>query len=104
MVQRMADLDIPHLLSGKTPTWASKIACALLGIGLAVILRLIVDRITPGAAPYAFVYPAALLATLLGGWQAGVGTLVGTELLAWMFVVPKTGPQGTHTDLQVAAA
>jgi two-component sensor histidine kinase len=71
---------------------------------LAVVLRLIVERITPGAAPYAFVYPAALLATLLGGWQAGVGTLVGTELLAWMFVVPKTGPQGTHTDLQVAAA
>jgi two-component sensor histidine kinase len=100
----MADLDIPRLLSGKAPTWVSKIACAILGIGLAVVLRLIVERITPGAAPYAFVYPAALAATLLGGWQSGIGTLIGTELLAWMFVVPKTGPQGGHTDLQAAAA
>lgn len=104
LAQRTTDLDIPHLLSGKTPTWANKIASTLLGIGLAVVLRLVVERIAPGAAPYAFVYPAALLATLLGGWQSGIGTLVGTELLAWMFVVPKTGPQGGHTELQAAAA
>lgn len=104
MVQRMVDLDIPHLLSGSAPSWVSKSASVVLGIGLAVILRVIVERITPGAAPFAFVYPAALLATLLGGWQAGVGTLFGTELLAWMFVVPEAGPQGGHTSMQVAAA
>ena len=62
----MVDLDIPRLLSGLAPRWASKTACAILGIGLAVVLRLIVERITPGAAPFAFVYPAALLATLAG--------------------------------------
>ena len=100
----MAHLDIPRLLSGIAPTWASKTACAILGIGLAVLLRLIVERLTPGAAPFAFVYPAALVATLLGGWQAGIGTLFGTELLAWMFVVPKIGPQGGHTSLQAAGA
>lgn len=100
----MTELDIPRLLSGIAPSWVSKAGCAVLGIGLAVILRLIVDRIAPGAAPYAFVYPAALLATLLGGWQAGLGTLLGTELLAWMFVVPRTGPGGGHTELQAAAA
>ena len=100
----MTELDIPHLLSGIAPSWASKAGCAVLGIGLAVILRLIVDHITPGAAPYAFVYPAALLATLLGGWQAGLGTLLGTALLAWTFVVPKTGPLGGHSELQIAAA
>jgi two-component sensor histidine kinase len=102
--QRLADLDIPRLLWGLAPSWVIKAACAVLGIGLAVILRQIVERITPGAAPFAFVYPAALLATLLGGWQAGVGTLFGTELLAWMYVVPKAAPQGGHTSLQVAAA
>lgn len=98
----MVDLDIPRLLSGIAPRWVSKTACAILGIGLAVLLRFIVERITPGAAPYAFVYPAALMATLLGGWQAGIGTLAGTELLAWTFVVP--APQGGHTDQQIAAA
>ncbi|HXS05442.1 MAG TPA: sensor histidine kinase [Rhizomicrobium sp.] len=106
MVQRIADLDIPRRLSGVLPAWATKIGCAILGVGLAVVLRLIVDHVTPGAgaAPYAFVYPAALLATLLGGWQSGVGTLLATEWLAWIFVVPKSGPGGTHTDFQAAAA
>ncbi len=100
----MADLDIPHLLSGMVPRWAGKVASAILGIALAVLMRFIVEQITPGAAPFAFVYPAAILATLLGGWQAGIGTLAGTELLAWMFVVPRIGPQGGHTNQQAAAA
>ena len=103
-MQRIADLDIPRYLSGIAPGWASKIACALLGIGLAVVLRLIADRAVPGAAPYAFVYPAALAATLLGGWQSGVGTLLATEWLAWIFVVPKNGSDGGHSEIQVAAA
>jgi two-component sensor histidine kinase len=101
----MADLDIPRRLSGVAPGWAIRIGCAILGIGLAVVLRLLVDRLVPGAAaPYAFVYPAALLSTLLGGWQAGLGTLLATEWLAWIFVIPKSGPAGGHTDLQAAAA
>ena len=105
-MQRIADLDIPRRLSGIVPVWATKIGCTILGVGLAVVLRLIVDHVTPGAgaAPYAFVYPAALLATLLGGWQSGVGTLLITEWLAWIFVVPQTGPGGGHTELQAAAA
>ena len=98
----MVDLDIPRLLSGVAPRWASKTACAVLGIGLAVLLRFIVEQITPGAAPFAFVYPAALMATLLGGWQAGLGTLIGTEFLAWTFVVSR--PPGGHTEQQIAGA
>jgi len=47
----MADLDIPRLSSGLAPGWVSKAACAVLRIGLAVILRLIVERIMPGAVP-----------------------------------------------------
>lgn len=99
----MLDLDIPRLLSGIAPRWVSRTGCAVLGIGLAVLLRFIVEQISPGAAPFAFVYPAALMATLLGGWQAGIGTLAGTELLAWVFVVPK-GPGGVHTEQQIAGA
>lgn len=105
-MQGMVDLDIPRRVSGVAPAWAVQIGCTILGVGLAVILRLIVDGVTPeaGAAPYAFVYPASLLATLLGGWQSGVGTLLVTEWLAWIFVVPKTGGEGGHSGLQAAAA
>jgi two-component sensor histidine kinase len=68
-----------------------------------VVLRFIVERIAPGAEPFAFVYPAALMATLLGGWEAGIGTMVVSEFGAWVFVLPKEGPGGGHTPLQVAS-
>ena len=97
-------LDIPRLLSGIAPSWASKAACSLLGIGLAVVLRFLVEHVTPGAAPFAFVYPAALMATLLGGWEAGLGTMAVSEILAWVFVVPQAAPGGGHSSLQVASA
>ncbi|HEY5083375.1 MAG TPA: sensor histidine kinase [Rhizomicrobium sp.] len=103
MNQPVVVLDIPRLLSGIAPNWASKAACAILGIGLAVVLRLLTDHIVPGAAPFAFVYPAALMATLLGGWEAGVGTMAVSETLAWIFVMPKASPGGGHTSLQVAS-
>lgn len=104
MVHRIANLDIPGRLSGVAPGWAAKGACALLGVGLAVVLRGLTNLVAPGVAPYAFVYPAALLATLLGGWQAGTGTLALSCLLAWMFVVPRAIQAGGQMHYQMAAA
>src|ERR1044072_1699212 len=65
-------------------------------------MRLAVDLVAPGVAPFALVYPASLLATLLGGWQAGLGTLYFTQVLAWMFVMPTVG--GAHTEVQLISA
>ncbi|HUO02241.1 MAG TPA: histidine kinase dimerization/phosphoacceptor domain -containing protein [Rhizomicrobium sp.] len=104
MNQPVVALDIPRLLSGIAPNWASKSACAILGIGLAVVLRFVSDHIAPGAATFAFVYPAALMATLLGGWEAGMGTMAVSEALAWIFVMPSANPGGGHTPLQVTSA
>jgi two-component sensor histidine kinase len=104
MVHRIAKLDVPGRLAGTVPGWAAKAACAILGIGLAVVLRAVVDLVIPGVAPYAFIYPAALLATLLGGWQAGAATLLGSGLLAWMFVVPHAAQSGAPMNYRLAAA
>jgi two-component sensor histidine kinase len=104
VVHRIAHLDIPGRLSGVAPGWAVKGACALLGVGLAVALRALTNLVAPGVAPYAFVYPAALLATLLGGWQAGAGTVAISCLLAWMFVVPRAVLAGAQMHYQMAAA
>jgi hypothetical protein len=98
LIQRIVTLDIPQLLSGIAPPWVSRTACAMLGIGLAVVLRFVVERIAPGVAPFAFVYPIALLVTLLGGWQAGVGAMAVSEWLAWVFVI-----RAPHTGQQIAA-
>jgi len=102
LVHRIANLDIPGRFDGTIPIWLARIGCALFGLGLAVVLRLGIDLVAPGVAPFALVYPAALVATLLGGWQAGLGTLFATQLLAWMFVMPTVG--GVHTATQFASA
>jgi two-component sensor histidine kinase len=104
VVHRIARLDIAHRLSGVVPGWAAKLGCILLGVGLAVCLRTIANLIAPGVAPYAFVYPAALLATLLGGWQAGAGTVAVAGLLAWVFVVQRVAVPGGQMRYQLAAA
>lgn len=104
MVHRIAGLDIPGRLSGVAPSWVLKTACVFLGVGLAVLLRAAANLVAPGVAPYAFIYPAALLATLLGGWQTGVATLLASGILAWMFVVPRAQLSGAQMQYQAAAA
>ena len=104
MVHRIAGLDIPGRLSGVAPSWALKTACVFLGVGVAVLLRAAANLVAPGVAPYAFIYPAALLVTLLGGWQAGAGTVVVSGILAWMFVVPHARLSGSQLQYQIAAA
>lgn len=104
VVHRIAGLDIPGRLSGVAPPWLLKAACVFVGLGFAVLLRAVANLVAPGVAPYAFIYPAALLATLLGGWQAGAGTVVSAGFLAWMFVVPRAQLSGAQMHYQAAAA
>lgn len=86
MVERLAKFDLSRRLADVAPVWVIKSACALLGVSLAVILRLAVDAVAPGAAPFALIYPAALLATVTGGWEAGLATLFIAEVLAVFFL------------------
>jgi len=102
MVHRIASLDIPERFAGVAPLWVIRAACAFIGVGLAVVLRIVIDLFAPGAAPFALVYPASLVATLLGGWQAGLATLYFSQVLAWMFVMPTVG--GMHTGVQFTGA
>jgi two-component sensor histidine kinase len=102
VVHRIANLDIPGRFDGTVSIWLARVACTFIGIGFAVVLRLAIDVVAPGVAPFALVYPAALVATLLGGWQSGLATLFLTQALAWVFVMPTVG--GVHTSTQIAAA
>jgi len=103
-MNRIASLDLPARLSGVAPRWLVMLGCAVFGIGVAALLRLVADQFAPGVAPYAFIYPACLLATLLGGWQAGLSTIAIAGFLAWQFVVPKAVLSGGAMNYQAAAA
>src|SRR5664279_4143288 len=85
-------------------SWAGKLGAVLLGVGFAALLRTLANQVAPGVSPYAFIYPASLLATLLAGWGAGTGTLALTGLLAWFFVVPLAARSGGQMHYQAAAA
>ena len=86
------------------PSWAARFASLLLGVGLAVILRTLTNQIAPGVSPYAFIYPASLLATLLGGWEAGMLAPLSTVFLGLRFVVPLTASMGNAMNYRLAAA
>lgn len=88
----------------QSPSWAGKLGAVLLGVGFAALLRTLANQVAPGVSPYAFIYPASLLTTLLGGWIAGTGTLAVTGLLAWFLVVPLAARSGVQMHYQEAAA
>lgn len=92
------------LLTVRDVGWATKLALAAGGVMAAVALRGITNLIAPGVSPYAFIYPAALLTTLLGGWQPGLLALAVSETLGWLVVVPQAGLAGAPMRYQVSAA
>lgn len=85
-------------------SWPGKLGSVFLGVGFAALLRILTNQVAPGVSPYAFIYPASLLATLLGGWIAGTGTLVVSGCLAWFLVIPLAIRSGEQMHYQVAAA
>jgi two-component sensor histidine kinase len=92
------------LLTVRDVGWTTKLALAACGVMAAVVLRALTNLIAPGVSPYAFIYPAALLTTLLGGWQPGLIALVVSETLGWLVVVPQAGLAGAPMRYQVSAA
>lgn len=84
---RLGELDIPERLSPFCPVWATQLLFGLLCTGAAAFARGVIDFLAPHTAHFALIYPAVLLATLFGRWQAGIVTLVSAALLSWRFVL-----------------
>lgn len=87
----MSDFDVAHRFSTLAPPLVSQIlfgfACTL----AAVAMRAIVDSMALAAGPYSLTYPAILIATLFGRWQAGLVAWLTSFLFAWYFVLPVPG-------------
>ena len=52
---------------------------------------MVIDALTPGVAPFVLLFPAALVATLVGGWRCGAITFAVAEFWAWYYVIPPLG-------------
>lgn len=86
-MQGLGDLNLRQRLAPDVPTWVTEWVCAALCVAVAGLLRLIVDLLTPAPAPFLFLFPAVLLATLLASWRSGLITLAMLLLGIWYMVL-----------------
>lgn len=107
---RIGELDLPDRLFPAIPRWATQCGVALLCVGAAGLLRFGINAVAPGAAVFALVYPAMMIATLFARWKAGLLTAVisiGYAFYAIYLPSPTTtqsGPYWTLFAIVVAAA
>jgi two-component sensor histidine kinase len=87
-VRRLGELDLPDQLAPYVPGWVTQLLMALLATGATALLRAVIDSIAPAAGPFALGFPAVLITTLLGRWQAGVATIVFSIPYQWYFTLP----------------
>jgi two-component sensor histidine kinase len=101
----LSKIDLPARLAPVLPVWAGELITALMCLATAGVLRILLDAAIPGAAPFVLLFPAALVATLVGGWRPGLVTLTVSELVAWSYLIPPRGFswKGEATPANLAA-
>ncbi len=70
------------------PAWLLQLFVAFATLGLAVGVRLVIEGIAPNVVPFALIFPAITLATLIAGGRAGLLTLILCQISTWYFIVP----------------
>ena len=88
---RIGEYDLPVRFAGQLPPHATMLLFGALCAGAAVLLRLVLSFSIGGAGPYSLIYPAILISTLFGRWQAGLVCWIISFLYAWYFVLPAYG-------------
>lgn len=83
---RIGELDLPDRLYPAIPRWATQCGVALLCVGAAGLIRLGINALAPGAAVFALVFPAIMIATLFARWQSGLLTALISVSYAFFFV------------------
>lgn len=71
---RIGEFDLPDRLAPAIPRWATQIGIALLCAAGVEVSRALVNVVAPGSAVFALIFPAIMVATLFGRWQAGLMT------------------------------
>ncbi len=90
-MHRIATYDVVNEWKFVSHPLIAQIAFGLLCfIGL-VVCRMMVNMYSPTAGPFALIYPAVLIATLYGRWQAGLVSGCASMLFVLLMVVPNTG-------------
>ncbi|HEX6375217.1 MAG TPA: histidine kinase dimerization/phosphoacceptor domain -containing protein [Allosphingosinicella sp.] len=87
-MRRLVTIDLPRRLSRRLPKPVTELA---VGTGVTLffaVLRAMVAPLPDQLAPFAFVFLAVVLATLIAGWRAGLVAVVLGQVLVWYFLLP----------------
>jgi two-component sensor histidine kinase len=87
----LSQIDLPRRLAPVMPLWAAELATALVCLAAGGLLRVVIDTLAPGVAPFVLLFPMVLIATLVGGWRTGGLTLTLAQLWAWYYLIPPRG-------------
>jgi two-component sensor histidine kinase len=87
----IGDFDLCERLAPAIPMRVTQIIVGLLCVGAAWVVRAIFDIIAGGAAPFALIYPAIMLATLFARAFAGGITAMIMILYIWYYLYPIQG-------------
>jgi len=90
-VERLSHLLRWGLRPGSTAAFGFSIAC----VAVALTVRLLFWLFRPDLVIFATYYPAVLLATLIGGWPAGILAQAAGGIVAWLFFDPAL-PAAAH--------
>lgn len=87
-MKRLIAIDLPRRFSRRLPRPVTEL---LVGVGVTAFfvgLRLALTPVVGEVAPFALSVIAVLLAALVGGWRAGLVSMVMGTLLIWYFLLP----------------
>jgi two-component sensor histidine kinase len=109
IMARIGELDLPDRLAPTVPRWVTQIGVALLTITVGAALRYLINLVAPGAAVFALVYPAIMVATLFARWQSGLLAAIISIFYSFYAVylpaptTTQSGPYWTLFAIVVAA-
>ncbi|MEG3123941.1 sensor histidine kinase [Sphingomonas sp. GB1N7] len=84
----LGEIDLCDRLAPNIPVWVTQVGVGVCTAGGSGIVRLFFDLVAPGAAPFALVYPALIVATLFARWGAGLVSATLSILYAWYYLYP----------------
>jgi len=104
-MQRPALTDKIHLIvrRGLRPGSPAAFAFAVLCVAAATALRMAVEWVAPGITPFAFYYPAILIATLVGGSAVGGFAMLASVLVVWWAFLPPQFQWSSLTSEQIVS-
>ncbi|HEX5263174.1 MAG TPA: hypothetical protein VFW13_06590, partial [Phenylobacterium sp.] len=97
MFTRLSKIDLPGRLDGVAPPPLTRALVTVAILLLVMGMRRAIDTVAPGVAPFALLFPAVLVATLMAGWMSGAAITAVGGVLVWRVVMRHAsgfGPKG----------